>query len=206
MNEPKQSRNQDFSATTSINLLNRVVSGDDKAWVRLVDIYSALIYSKCRGSGLNEQDAADVLQHVFISIHRAIPKFRQDGQGQGFRRWLRTITRNTITDHFRRRAKRPGDAGGGTDVLLGLQNLPDPFGEETSLSLADNAIGLMLRRSVESIRDDYENRTWQAFWRTAVDGERAVDVAGDLGMKPSTVRQAKSKILIRLRMELEDLL
>ena len=35
---------------TSPSLLRRVVSGEQQAWTRLVEIYSSLIYSRCRSS------------------------------------------------------------------------------------------------------------------------------------------------------------
>ena len=66
--------------------------------------------------------------------------------------------------------------------------------------------GLVLRQALESIRVDYETNTWQAFWRTAVDGEPTADVAQDLGLTPGNVRQARYKILKRMREELEGLL
>lgn len=194
------------TVATSLSLLNRVISGEQQAWGRLVELYSSLIYSRCRSSGLQQQEAADVIQNVFISVHRSLGSFQRDGRSQGFRRWLRTITRNAIADHFRGVQKRPGIGGGGTDMVQVLQNVPDPFADEDSLSLINQASGATVRKALEMIRIDYEDRTWQAFWRTTVEGERPVDVAHDLGLKPGTVRQARYKILARLREELEGLL
>jgi RNA polymerase sigma-70 factor (ECF subfamily) len=51
---------------------------------------------------------------------------------------------------------------------------------------------------------EFEERTWQAFWRTAVDGRSAADVGAELGMTPGAVRVAKSRVLHRLREELGD--
>lgn len=191
---------------TSPSLLRRVVSGEQQAWTRLVEIYSSLIYSRCRSSGLQQDQAADVVQNVFVSVHRSLGKFEQDGQKQGFRRWLRTITRNAVVDYFRHAQKRPGVGSGGTDMVQALQNIPDPFADDDSLSLVHEGSTGSIHQALEAIRIDYEDRTWQAFWRTTVEGERPVDVAEDLGLKPGTVRQARYKILARLREELEGLL
>lgn len=192
--------------STSPSLLNRVVSGEQQAWSRLVEIYSSLIYSRCRSSGLHEQEAADVVQNVFVSVHRALGKFQHDGQNQGFRRWLRTITRNAVVDYFRHTQKQPAIGGGGSEMVQALQNVADPFADEDSLSLVNEGSAGSIHQILDAIRIDYENRTWQAFWRTTVEGERPVDVAEDLGLKPGTVRQARYKILARLRNELEGLL
>ena len=48
-------------------------------------------------------------------------------------------------------------------------------------------------------------RTWQAFWRTAVEGQAPKNVAAELGVRPDAVRMAKSRVLRRLRDELPDL-
>jgi RNA polymerase sigma-70 factor (ECF subfamily) len=56
------------------------------------------------------------------------------------------------------------------------------------------------------VRDEFEERTWQAFWLTAVEGRPADDVAADLGVSAAAVRKAKSRVLHRLKEELGELL
>jgi len=57
---------------------------------------------------------------------------------------------------------------------------------------------------LDVLRGEFEDRTWQAFWLTAVQGKPAQEVAAELGLAPGTVRQAKYKILKRLREELDE--
>jgi RNA polymerase sigma-70 factor (ECF subfamily) len=64
----------------------------------------------------------------------------------------------------------------------------------------------LLHRALEMIRGEFEPKTWQAFWQTAVEGRAAADVAADLGMTPGAVRVAKSRVLHRLRADLGELL
>ena len=54
------------------------------------------------------------------------------------------------------------------------------------------------------IQSDFEQSTWQAFWRTTVDHQTAPDVANELNMSPGAVRQAKHRVLARLREFLSD--
>jgi RNA polymerase sigma-70 factor (ECF subfamily) len=63
---------------------------------------------------------------------------------------------------------------------------------------------LLFARAFELLRGEFEERTWAAFWRTAVEGQAARDVAADLGMSPGAVRVAKCRVLHRLREELGD--
>ena len=61
-----------------------------------------------------------------------------------------------------------------------------------------------LHSMVEIVRGEVDDRVWQAFWMTAVDGRSSKDVALDLGITPGAVRTARSRVLRRLRAELLD--
>ena len=63
----------------------------------------------------------------------------------------------------------------------------------------------MLRRALESIRGEFHEQTWQAFWGVVVRESAAADVAAELAMQPGAVRVCKSRVLARLRRELGDL-
>jgi RNA polymerase sigma-70 factor (ECF subfamily) len=58
---------------------------------------------------------------------------------------------------------------------------------------------------LESIREDFEHTTWQAFWRMAVEGHPSAAIAADLGMTQEAVRQAKRRVVRRLQEELEGI-
>jgi RNA polymerase sigma-70 factor (ECF subfamily) len=57
---------------------------------------------------------------------------------------------------------------------------------------------------VDLIRAEFDERTWQAFWLTAVENHSGSEAAKLLGMSPGAVRQAKYKVVRRLRQELGD--
>ena len=66
------------------------------------------------------------------------------------------------------------------------------------------AFGELLTRALKSIRGEFQERTWQAFWRTVVEGRSAAEAGAGLEMQPGAVRVAKSRVLWRLRRELGD--
>jgi RNA polymerase sigma-70 factor, ECF subfamily len=186
---------------TSLTLLERVRNQDADGWRRLVQLYGPLVYQWCRRQRLRDEDAADVSQEVFRTVAQRIDTFRRDGPGASFRGWLWTITRNKIGDHFRREEGRPA-AAGGTDAHLRLQEVPEQLPDDEQ-SQADTHS--LTHRALALIRTEFEERTWQAFWRTVVDNEAPRDVAAELGVTPDAVRMAKSRVLRRLREELPDL-
>ena len=104
----------------------------------------------------------------------------------------------------RRLAREPGGVGG-TDMQQRLGRIPDAPDDEEDAPAVEAAEQALFHRALEMIRCEFEERTWQAFWRTAVEGRPAADVGEELGMRPGAVRVAKSRVLQRLREELGDL-
>jgi RNA polymerase sigma-70 factor (ECF subfamily) len=151
-----------------------------------------------------DQDAADVFQEVFQSVAAKIATFRKERPGDSFRAWLRVITRNKIYDHYRRVGREP-QATGGTEANLRLAQLPVAEADDSD-EAERRAHQQLMHRALDLIRCEFAPRTWQAFWRVTVDGQRPVDVAQELDMQPGTVRVAKSRVLSRLRNELGELL
>lgn len=190
---------------TSLSLLERVRGQDADGWRRLVELYSPLLYSWCRRSGLDGEQSADLVQEVFAKVARSIGDFRRDRPGDTFRGWLRSITRNQLRDYFRRQEREPRAAGGTTAQLQLAQLNDEQFDQSLSENVAEEP-GELYRRALELIQTNFEERTWRAFWQTTIDGRASSDVAADLGMSAGAVRQAKSKVLSRLRAEFGEVL
>lgn len=197
--------------STSRSLLVRLRDDDPAAWERLVTLYSPLVYYWCGKMSLPDQDKADVFQEVFQSVATHINDFRKDRPGDTFRGWLRTITRSKVYDHYRRQTRQP-NAAGGTEAQIRFSQMPsdDAFDESpsdlTNESSEEEIYSDLFVRALNLIRDNFAERTWQAFWRVVVDGKTPNEVAEELEMRAGTVRVAKSRVLHRLRKELGELL
>ncbi len=188
--------------TTSSSLVRALKAGGGDAWQRLAELYGPLVYAWCRQAGLPESDTADVAQNVFLAVFKNIAQFRREGPNDSFRGWLWRITRNEVLMLVRRQAQEP-QAAGGTDAHQALQQLPEFLADDAAPS-ATGADTLLVRRVLLSLREEFEERTWQAFWRTTVDGQPAPEVAGELGITPVAVRGAKHRVLQRLREYLDE--
>ena len=186
---------------TSLSLLDRARHHDEPSWRRLITLYGPLVEHWCRRGGARPEDAADLAQEVFLAVSQGLERFERRGPGS-FRAWVRGITRHKLLDCYRQ-AERQAAAAGGSTALERLLDIPDP--QPGSDEDADEMSGLY-RRALDLIRGEFEERTWQAFWLTAVEGRKAPAAASELGMSPVAVRIAKSRVLARLRDEAEELI
>lgn len=191
-------------SSVSSTLLDGLRACDRGAWERLVGAFGRVIYEWARKQGLQRNDAADVVQEVLTSVVSHIHAFRRDKPSDTFRGWVWTITRNKVRD-FGRRAKNRPFAVGGSDMQEQIHAVPESECESSDgLSVAD-ANCLLMREVLARIRNDFDAKTWQAFWLTTVEGEKSPDVAERLGMKKGAVRAAKFRVMKRVREEFEGM-
>jgi RNA polymerase sigma-70 factor (ECF subfamily) len=187
---------------TSSSLIGRVRLRDPQAWRELAELYGPLVYRWARQCGLQDHDAADVTQDVFASVARAIDDYRRRTSGDTFRGWLWTITRNSVRAHFRNRQRQPA-AAGGTDAQQQIADLPALLEADSEPADHDPRAALA-RRAVRLIRAEFEQRTWLAFERLTILEQSVEEVAAALDMTPAAVRQAKYRVLVRVRQLLAD--
>jgi RNA polymerase sigma-70 factor (ECF subfamily) len=192
-------------SSLSTTSLQRVVARDAAVWQRVFELYRPLVYSRCRRLGLGADDAADVVQEAFLAAFQSIEHFRRDSPGSNFRGWLLGIAANKLKDHWERKAKNP-QAKGGREAQRRIGQVTAP-GDDSFSKEADAAEkGGLLRRALEMMQTEFQERTWKAFWRFDIDGRSATDVAADLGMTPNAVHVAVCRVRKRLREEFGDLL
>jgi RNA polymerase sigma-70 factor (ECF subfamily) len=189
---------------TSMTLLERARARDGDAWTRLFHLYTPMIRSWALRSGLQENDADDVVQEVCRAALAGLAEFRRDRPGDTFRGWLRVITRNALALHFRRKGRGPL-ASGGSEAFVKLGELSDPHVDLPDDDPPSELRGLY-HRALELVRGEFEDRTWQMFWLTVIDDRAPADVAAQFGVTPVAVRKAKSRVLHRLRKEVGDLI
>jgi RNA polymerase sigma-70 factor (ECF subfamily) len=183
--------------TTPPSLLEQVRRpGDQRAWRRFVDLYTPLLFQWARRVGLQEPDAADLVQDVFALLVRKLPDFQYD-RNKGFRAWLRTVALNRWRE-TRRRAAPPAPAG------EAVEGLPDPVSDDAFWEVDYRRE--VASRAVQIMRRDFDASTWQAFWACVVEGRTAADAGKSLGLSPGAVRAAKFRVLYRLRRELDGLM
>jgi RNA polymerase sigma-70 factor (ECF subfamily) len=189
--------------TTPLSLLERARARDNAAWQQLIDLYRPLVSHWCRRASVQGHDAEDVIQEVFAAAAAALHEFRRDRPGDTFRGWLGAITRNQISLHYRRSQLRP-QAEGSSGIRDRMQDIPDPFSQSDPAEQAE--VDQLYRRAFDLIRGEIEERSVQMFWLTVIEGRSSAAVAEEMGVSANAVRQARSRVLRRLKQEVGDLL
>ena len=63
----------------------------------------------------------------------------------------------------------------------------------------------LFRLAAEQVRDGFAPKTWRAFWGTAVEGRSAAEVGAELGLSVGAVYVARSRVLARLTVQVQEL-
>src|SRR5262245_1667760 len=108
-------KHRGHSPSTSMGLLEQAIAGDREAWERIVYLYSPLVDRWCRREHLNGSETEEIGQVVFLTLYRKLATFRKQKPGDGFRKWLKTLTRRKVMDYLKAQRKAP-HARGGSDA------------------------------------------------------------------------------------------
>lgn len=164
-----------------------------------------MIYGWCRQGGLQADDAEDVVQEVLQAVNSHVGKFRREQPGDTFRGWVWTVTKNKIRDFYRRQDDR-AKAAGGTAAWQQLQQTPSTLPEEMDASVIAESNTTLTHGALELVKAEFEQSSWDAFWRCAVEGHKPALVAAEMGLSVAAVYKAKSRVLRRVREELAGML
>ena len=190
---------------TRVSLLNRLKDGGDaQAWTAFVRLYGPVVYGFARKRGLQDADAADLMQEVMKSVARNAEKLNYDPERGTFRGWLYTVTRNKIYNFLSAQKNRTRAVGDSANHDR-LEALPDRADNEAEADWDREYQRRMSARAMERVKGEFQANTWQAFVGTAVEGRPAAEVGGELHMTPGAVYVAKSRVLARLRDEVQRL-
>jgi RNA polymerase sigma-70 factor (ECF subfamily) len=190
---------KDASPTRKSLILRLRDSQDDGAWSQFVEIYTPLMFGYCRGRGLQEADAADVAQESMRAVAKAMGRFEYDPQRGKFRNWLLTVVQSKLHNFLDQRRRQPELAG---ETTLQARIEHDSISEEETAWEAEY-YRTIFHWAAERIRGEFQPSTWQAFWRTTIDERDGKEVAEALGLSVGAVYVAKSRVLARLREEIQ---
>ena len=135
-------------------LLGEVARGDDRAFAELHRRFARVVHGIALAR-VAPSDAEDVVQEVFVRVHRSLATLRDP---ESFPAWICTLARNVSADAARKSGRRPpteplrdvpapavvspaDDDGVRERVLERLRELPEAYRETLLLRLAEGLTG-----------------------------------------------------------------
>ena len=164
-----------------------------------MELYQPLVYGWLRRHEVAHHDAEDLAQDVMAVVVRELPSFEHSGRTGAFRSWLRQITANRAKGFWRAGKIRPA-ATGQSSLLQTLDQLEDD-NSDTSRVWNQEHDEHVLRQLLHKVESECEPTTFQAFRRLVFEGQRAEQVASELGLSVGATYSAKARVLRRLREE-----
>ena len=193
-----------LTPTTRASLLLRLRdSKDHEAWLEFVSLYEPVAYRMLRRHGLQDADAREVMQELFMAVSRNIDRWNPAKERGSFRGWLRRVARNLVINWLNQRERRV-IATGGSDLQAMLEVLPADSDPET-VEFDHELRRALFQRAAEQVRGEVQPATWQAFWETGIVGTSPVDAAQKLGLSVGGVRVAKCRVLARLQAAVNEM-
>lgn len=186
---------------TSVTLLGRLrqFPTDQNAWSMFVERYGRKILAWCRQWNMQDADAEDVTQNVLLKLADKMKTFDYDAS-KSFRAWLKTVAWHVLSDYC---DSRKAVAVGGDQTVELLENVKAR--EDLVQRLDEEFDRELFEEATARVKVRVTPKTWEAFERTAVQGQAGSDVGAALGMKVATVFVARSKVQKMLQDEVQKL-
>lgn len=172
---------------------------DGMAWAEFLGIYRPVVYRLARKRGVQDADAQDVTQQVFLSVANAVERWQPGPDRPPFRAWLVTITRNAVNKAL---SRRKPDAGTGSSSVAQLLN--QKCVTETDSEFDMESRHSVVRYATAQIRPEFSETTWHLFWESVVVGRSISEVALESGRTPGAVYMARFKVLQRLKVKARE--
>jgi RNA polymerase sigma-70 factor (ECF subfamily) len=188
---------QHAASTIDPQLLARVVKGDHQAFGQLYDQSSALLYSMALRILGNREEAAELLQDVYLEVWRKVARY-DVGRGTPVA-WLITLTRSRAIDRLRARTSRTqhmtNDAPDGSLTARVADRHPGPFEAHADQEL---------RGLVGSALADLPQAQQQAIELAYYEGLSHMEIAARLNQPLGTVKTRIKLGMSKLRDVLRD--
>jgi RNA polymerase sigma factor (sigma-70 family) len=180
------------SASPDIEVISRVIRGDQHAYAELVHRYKDYVFTLALRFCKNREDAEEVSQDIFIKVYRNLADFKGTSK---FSTWLYTITYNTSVT-FLRKKKMDVKSIDDDHTFLQLENQESSFSanqmeQKSRVNHVNQAIGKLSADDTQIITLFYKM-------------EQSLEEIGViLGLEPNTVKVRLHRARQRLKEKLE---
>lgn len=166
----------------------RAKSGDSAAFEQLLELHGRMVLRTAQRLLLNDADAQDAAQEVFLRLHRSLHKFQES---RDMVPWLYRITVNICRDQRKRRK-----------LSVAFDEAPEPAAREAN---PEQELNAQQRRSLlRAALAGLSERERDAIVLRDLEGLSTAEVARILGSTETTVRSQISMGRVKLRRRLQE--
>lgn len=179
-------------ASPDIDVISRVIRGDQHAYAELVHRYKDYVFTLALRFCKNREDAEEVSQDIFIKVYRSLADFKGTSK---FSTWLYTITYNTSVTFLRKKR-------------MDVKSIDD---DHTFLQLENQESSFSANQMEQKSRVNHVN---QAIGKLSADDSQIItlfykmeqsleEIGVILGLEPNTVKVRLHRARQRLKEKLE---
>ncbi len=176
--------------------ITKLRNGEASAYVQLLQLYQAKVYATCYKFFLNEEDAKDLTQEVFIEVFESVKHFKEESQ---LSTWIYRIASNKCLDEIKRRNRKKR-----------LVNIANKIGLESLQNLlasdANPVKELLIKEELKAVLAAMNKLTDQqrtAYTLSKVESYSNKEIAAILSLSLSAtealIKRAKQKLLEELK-------
>ena len=179
--------------TTRSSVLKAVAdTANEAVWQRLFDLYAGLVFSIARSKGLNEEEADDVVQDVFIRLAEFLPTFEYSRMKGRFRSYLINLVYNLIIDKWRMHQREDERMRAYKDEVVNMTPADKDFAER---EWQEAALEEALRRIKPEVRPEH----YAAFVASTVEGQDTETVMRLYNLSRDNLYQIRKRLAAKLR-------
>jgi len=181
---------------SDLDLIQDFRKGDQQAFEELLSRYSNKVFSLASRLTRNNEDAEEVLQDVFITVHRKIAGF--EGKSS-FSSWLYRVTVNAAFMKLRKRRQDPAipleDVAQSSGPIAALRSPETAFVDSQTIR---HEMLEALESAIKKLPDDYR----PVFVLRDVDGLTSREVGRILNLTVPAVKSRlhRSRLMLRRRL------
>jgi RNA polymerase sigma-70 factor (ECF subfamily) len=179
---------------TRVSIIVGVCQHDPQRWREFDSIYRPILRAYLRKRGLDDSDASDVIQDIYVKLLGKIHTY--DRSRCRFRTWLFSVAQNTLIDRARRRASHQKALDGWAGAVLRASSSESVKMEREWVRIHREKI---LAHALRTVRARVSSKAWTCFEQRLLRDRPAADIARELGIEPNAVYVNACRVLKQVR-------
>ena len=176
-----------FSSATRSSFLEKIRSGDEKAWFQFREKYIQMIRHIGRLRGLTDEECDDLMTEVMVIFWKKMEHFIYDSTRGKFRSYLGRIADFASLKMLRKKRK---------DVTCPLTG---DYPDELDCTAMDEWRDYLMQKALEELQNSVDTVTYQAFYMLVFQKRTIAEVSAVTRKTPNTLYGIRSRCTRKLK-------